>query len=156
MSSASGARFAGAIAGALVAGLGITAMLLAGERKSGQPSELADLERTGARQLGLKSPAADALPDAREQAIVQGGHLALSVIAGAAFAVAVDEDAPVVPSGIGFGLAFYAVAHWIAGPLLGLKRPEWQSDGKTIAMHTVNHVAFGLLTALGARAASRI
>ena len=44
MSSASGARFVGAIAGALVAGLGITAMLLAGERKSGQPSELADLD----------------------------------------------------------------------------------------------------------------
>jgi hypothetical protein len=149
-------RFTGAIAGAVVAGLGITAMLVAGERKSGQPSELVDLERAGAKQLGLEVPAADALPDAREQTIVQTGHLALSVIAGAAFAAAVDEEASVVPAGIGFGLAFYAVAHWITGPLLGLKRPEWQSGRKTITMHTLNHIGFGLVTALGARAASRI
>lgn len=152
----SGRRLAGAVAGGLIAGLGITAMLMAGERKSGQPSELADLERTGAKRVGRAPPAADALPDGREQAIIQGGHLALSAVAGAVYAASVDEDAPVLASGIGFGLAFYAVAHWIVGPLLGLKQPEWRSDGKTIAMHTLNHVGFGLVTALGARAASRI
>ncbi|WP_137786593.1 hypothetical protein [Sphingomonas sp. 3P27F8] len=110
-------------------------------------------------------PAADTVSDAREQAIIQGGHLALSAVAGAGYATAVDEDAaltavdedaPILASGIGFSLAFYAVAHWIVGPLLGLKQPEWRSDVKTIAMHTLNHVGFGLVTALGARASFRI
>lgn len=155
-SSATSKRFAGAIAGGLIAGLGITAMLMAGERKSRRPSELAELERTGAERLGLETPSADTLPDAREQAIVQGGHLALSALAGAAFAASIDEEAPVIASGIGFGLAFYGVAHWLVGPLLGLKRPEWQSGGKTIAMHTLNHVGFGLVTALSARVATKI
>lgn len=150
-----GRRLAGAVAGGLVAGLGITAMLIAGERKSGQPSELATLERSGARQLGLEAAAADALPDAGEQAVIQGAHLALSAVAGAAYAAATDEEGSWAVGGLGFGLAFYVAAHWIAGPLLGLKRPEWTSDGKTIAMHTMNHVGFGLVTALGARLASR-
>lgn len=155
-SQRSGRRLAGAVAGGLIAGLGITTMLMAGERQGGQPSELADLERTGARRVGLDPPAADTVPDGREQAIIQGGHLVLSAAAGAVYAVSVNEDAPVLASGIGFGLAFYAVAHWIAGPLLGLKQPEWRSDGKAIAMHTLNHVGFGLVTAIGARTASRI
>jgi hypothetical protein len=148
-------QVAGAIAGGVVGGLAITAMLITGERTSRQPSELAKLGRVVANKVGRETPAADALPSATEQALVQGGHLALSALAGAAYAATVNEDAPVVASGIGFGLAFYAVAHWITGPLLGLKRPEWQSDAKTIAMHTMNHIGFGLITALGARTASR-
>ncbi len=84
----------GAVAGALVAGLGISALLLAGERKSGEPSELATLERAGAKKLGAHLlPDADRLPDAREQAVIQGGHLLLSAAAGAAYAASVDEDA---------------------------------------------------------------
>jgi len=148
------ARIAGAIAGALVAGLGITAMLIAGERKSGAPSELAALERTAAGKLGLRPRADGALPDPTEQAVIQGGHLLLSVAAGAVFAAIVDEDAAAMPSGIVFGLGFYTAMHWIAGPLLGLKKPEWRADPKTIGMHTLNHLAFGLATAAGARAAS--
>lgn len=150
-----GKRMAGAIAGGLVAGLGITAMLMAGEKKSGEPSELALLERTSAQKLGVTVPPDDRLPDATEQAVIQGGHLLLSAAAGAVFVATVDEDAGVVPSGIAFGLAFYAAMHWITGPLLGVKKPEWQSDASTIGMHTLNHVAFGLATAFGAKAASR-
>ncbi|WP_206245754.1 hypothetical protein [Novosphingobium terrae] len=146
---------AGAVAGGLVAGLAITAMLIAGERNSGTASELTQLERVSAEKLKLATPLPGALPSAREQALVQGGHLALSALAGAAYAATVDEDAPIVASGIGFGLAFYALAHWIAGPLLGVKAPEWTSARKVIAMHTLNHIGFGLLTALGAHA-SRI
>ena len=67
-----GKRMAGAIAGGLVAGLGITAMMMAGEKKSGIPSELTDLERAGARQFGVRSLPSSDLPDAAEQAIVQG------------------------------------------------------------------------------------
>lgn len=156
MSAVASKRMLGAVAGGLVAGLGISTMLIAGERKSRQPSELAELEREGAKRIGVTPPAADVLPDTREQAVIQGGHLALSALAGAAYAGVTNEDAPVIVSGVAFGLGFYAVAHWFAGPLLGLKQPEWRSDGKTIATHTLNHVGFGLVTALGARLASRI
>ena len=150
-----GRRMAGAIAGGLVVGLGITAMLIAGERKSGTPSELAMLERAGARGLRVTVPPDDALPSSGEQAVIQGGHLLLSAVAGAAYALATDEDAGIVPSGIGFGLAFYGAMHWIAGPALGLKSPEWQADKATIAMHGVNHLGFGLVTAAGAALAGR-
>jgi hypothetical protein len=147
-------RRAGAIAGALVAGLGLSALLIAGERKSGKPSELVDLERAGARRIGIDVPR-DMIPAASEQAVAQGAHLVLSALAGAAYAAATDEDSGVLLSGVGFGLAFYASMHWIAGPLLGLKAPEWRSDKGTIAMHALNHVLFGLATAAGARVASR-
>ncbi len=80
----------------------------------------------------------------------------LSAIAGGAYAITTDEDAAIVPSGILFGLAFYGVAHWLTGPLLGVKEPEWRSGGRTIAMHAVNHIAFGIATAAGAGIASRI
>ncbi|TXC70473.1 hypothetical protein FSB78_05590 [Sphingomonas ginsenosidivorax] len=151
-----GKHMTGAIAGALVAGLGLTVMMMAGERKSGKPSELTELERAGARELGVRFvPQDDRLPDATEQAIVQGGHLLLSAAAGAVYAASVDEDAGVVASGVAFGLAFYAAMHWITGPLLGLKKPEWQSDVGTIGMHTLNHVVFGLATAAGAKALAK-
>lgn len=148
-------RLAGAVAGGLVAGLALTVMLVDGERKSGKPSELADLERDGAAKLGREVPGASELPRAGEQALIQGGHLLLSAAAGAAYAFATEENARVVPGGIGFGLAFYAAMHWIAGPLLGLKKPEWRADKGTIAMHTANHVAFGLITAAGAKLFTR-
>jgi hypothetical protein len=151
----SGARLFGAVAGGLVAGLGITAMLVAGERKSGKPSELAELERASAARLGLETPADKALPGTGEQAVIQGGHLLLSAAAAAVYAAATDEDADVVSSGLLFGLSFYAAAHWIAGPLLGVKKPEWRSDGATIGMHTMNHLLFGLITAGAAKFASR-
>lgn len=150
----SGRRTAGAVAGGLVAGLAITTLLVAGERKSGKPSELTELERAGARQLGLDTPGARVLPDAREQVIVQGAHLALSAAAGMTYAAVTDENTSLLASGLGFGLAFYVAAHWVTGPLLGLKRPEWQSGGTTIAIHTLNHLGFGLITALGARLAA--
>lgn len=151
----SGRRLAGAVAGGLLAGLGITAMLIASERKSGKPSELTDLERASAGKLGLETPPADALPTLREQAVIQGGHLALSALAAAAYAAATEEDAAVIPSGIAFGLAFYAAAHWITGPALGVKPPEWRADKATLGMHTANHLLFGLVTAAAAKAASR-
>ena len=148
-------RMAGAVAGGLVAGLGITALLIAGERKSGEPSEVVTLERKTAEKLGIDTPPADSLPSAREQAVTQGGHLLLSAAAGAIYAATVDEEASVVGSGLLFGAAFYAAMHWVTGPLLGVKPPEWHADAKTIGMHSANHLAFGLVTALGAKLADR-
>lgn len=153
----SGKRTAGAVAGALIAGLGLTAMMMAQERKTRKASELTDLGRASAHQLGVHHvPSGKRPPGTQEQAVVQGGHLLLSALAGVAYAAATEEDADVVPSGVAFGLAFYGVAHWLTGPLLGVKQPGWRSDGKTIGMHAVNHVAFGLATAAGARLASKV
>ncbi len=151
-----GRRVTGAVAGALLAGLGLSALMMAGEKKTGKPSELADLERRAAGRLGRDTPPVDQLPDVGEQTLTQGGHLLLSAIAGGAYAITTDEDAAIIPSGILFGLAFYGVAHWLTGPLLGVKEPEWRSGGRTIAMHAVNHIAFGIATAAGAGIASRI
>lgn len=150
-----GTRMAGAIAGGLVAGLGITALLMSGEKKSGTVSELAKLERASARKLGVRTPSDVQLPDAAEQAVIQGGHLALSAAAAAVYVATTDDDSDVIVSGVAFGLVFYAAMHWVAGPLLGVKKPEWQADAATLGMHTLNHVAFGLATAAGAKIASR-
>lgn len=149
-----GRRLAGAIGGGLFAGLALTAMTMAQEKKTGKPSELTDLERAGAAKLNAGTSPSAGPPDAREQAIAQGGHLLLSALAGAAYATTTDEDADVLRSGVAFGLAFYAASHWVTGPALGLKQPEWKSDLPTIGMHTMNHVLFGLATAFGAKLAS--
>ncbi|MEG3162084.1 hypothetical protein U1763_16410 [Sphingomonas sp. LB2R24] len=148
-------RTMGAVAGGLVAGLAITALLMRGEKTTGTPSELVDLERTTARKLGLATPPADRLATSGEQAIVQGGHLLLSAGAAIVYAAATDEDSDVLVSGIGFGLAFYGAMHWLVGPLLGVKPPEWDADSSTIGLHTLNHVGFGLATAAGAKLAAR-
>ncbi|WP_188908285.1 hypothetical protein [Aureimonas endophytica] len=139
----------------MTAGIGITALLVAGERKSGQPSELAALERASEASLGLRLRDHNALPGASEQAFIQGGHLLLSAVAGATYAVVTDEDSGVLKSGIMFGLFFYAAMHWVVGPMLGVKKPEWRSDAATIGMHTANHILFGLATAAGAKFFSR-
>jgi len=149
-----GRYVAGAVAGALAAGVGISALLIAGERKSGKPSEIADLGRAGVARVGGNPPAADALPSPGEQALVQGGHLALSALAGLAYAAATDEDTAPLPAGLAFGLAFYVAAHWVTGPALGVKAPEWRADPGTIGMHTANHLLFGLATAFAAHAAA--
>ena len=77
--------------------------------------------------------------------------MALSALGGLAYAAGVDEDAPVIPSGLAFGAAFYLACHWLAGPLLRLKPPEWREPPATIAQHLVVHAVFGMLIALGAR-----
>lgn len=151
-----GRRLAGAVLGGTVAGIALSAMMIAGERKTGKPSELAELERRALARLGEEAPLSDVLPSAREQAAVQGGHVALSALAGAAYAAATDEESGVVGSGLLFGAAFYAAMHWIVGPVLRVKQPEWRAGGPTIGMHAANHLAFGLVTAAAAKAAQRL
>lgn len=146
-------RSLGAISGAVLAGAALSVLLIRGERQSGRPSELIDLGRSTMRRLGRDVPVADRLPSGVEQVNVQAAHLALSAIAGAAYAATTREEARVLTSGALFGLGFYGLAHWLAGPLLGLKPPEWRSGRSVIAAHAVNHVLFGLVTAAAARLA---
>jgi len=59
-------------------------------------------------------------------------------------------------SGILFGLSFSAIAHWLAGPALGLKVPGWRPKGKVMAMHALSHVGLDLLTAPAERTGTRL
>ncbi|MBE7217467.1 MAG: hypothetical protein INR64_03255 [Caulobacteraceae bacterium] len=143
----------GAVAGGLVGGAAISALMITGERRSGEPSELIALERAGAERIGAPAPApaSAALPDAREQAVTQGGHLVLSAIGGVAYAAAFDEDAPLVLSGLGFGAAFWALAHGLLKPVVSTSAPEWSESPKIVGVHLAVHAVFGLCIAAGAR-----
>jgi hypothetical protein len=143
----------GGVAGGLVAGLGLSAMLVVLEKATGKPSELIELERAAAAKAGVQT--GSELPGATEQAAAQGGHLLLSALAGAAYAAAVGDKAAAVPKGVAFGLAFYGAAHLVAGPALGVTTPEWQRDARTISVHVATHIAFGLVTAALTRAINR-
>ena len=143
---------AGALAGSVIAGLGVTAVMIGGERASGDPSELIALQRASARRLGRATAPDEAMPTPGEQAVAQGGHLALSALAGLAYAAVTDEDTPVVASGLLFGAAFYVLAHVVAGPALGVKDAEWRQPPAVLGRHVLVHALFGLITAAGAKA----
>ena len=150
----SGRRLAGAVAGGLAAGLGLTAMLMMQEKKERQA---VGADRLGTQYRGEAGTGDTACrPASRCTRAGSDPERASCTLraGGATYSFATDEDADVIPSGIAFGLAFYAAAHWIAGPALGVKAPEWKSDASTIGMHTINHVLFGLITAGAAKVAS--
>ena len=146
----------GALAGSLAGGVAITGMMLAEERKTGRPSELTELARATTARAGVHAPTAGHPPTPKEQAATQGGHLLLSALGGLAYAAAFDEDAPVVLSGLGFGAAFYALAHVAIGPALGVKAPEWRQDPLIVGKHLIIHALFGLLISAGACAGAAL
>lgn len=143
-------RVLGAVAGATAAGLALTALLVRGERTTGAPSELVTLQRASLSRLGQHVRPDHQMPTIAEQAAAQSGHIGLSVAAGLVYAASTNEDTPVLRGGLGFGLAFYAIAHWVVGPMLGVKQPEWRTPPGGIGLHALNHVLFGLATAAGA------
>lgn len=51
-----GKRMAGAVVGGLIAGPGLTAMLILQEQKTGKPPELTELRRASAARLGQETP----------------------------------------------------------------------------------------------------
>ena len=142
-------RITGAVTGGIVAGLALSAVMLAGEKLTGKPSELIELKRKAAAKLGISTPAGDAT--GREQLITHGGHLTLSALAGLAYAVIVDEKADGVKSGAAFGLAFFVAAYGLAGPLLGVTPPPWRESPMRAVQHPVVHTLLGICAALFAR-----
>jgi len=66
-----------------------------------------------------------------------------------------EDDTDPVLGGAAFGLGFYALAHGVLGPILGVKKPEWRQEGSVVGMHLLNHLAFGIVTALFARRGAR-
>lgn len=64
-----GHRITGAISGALFAGLALSAVMLAGAKLTGKPSELIELERKSAGKLGIAVPTGDAPAGFGEQVL---------------------------------------------------------------------------------------
>ena len=90
-----------------------------------------------------------ARPTLREEAAAEGGHLLLSAALGGGFGVLRRGlGLSAQPAGLVLGLGFYPLAHWLAGPLLGLMRPPWRQRPAKIAQRVALHAAFGAVTAL--------
>ena len=148
-------RVGGAVAGGLLAGLALSAVMLLGEKLSGEPSELIELERATAAKLDIGTPQGDADASVSEQLVTHGGHLALSALAGLAYAASVDKDDDGPAAGAMFGAAFFVAAYGITGPALGVTPLPWRQPLVRTVQHPLVHVLFGLAIshlARGARA----
>ena len=128
--------------------------MLIGERLAGKPSELIELERATAVRLDVSVPAAGEPATVAEQVVTHGGHLALSALAGLAYAAVVDEGADDARSGAVFGAAFFVAAYGIAGPLLGVTPAPWRQPPVRAVQHPIVHVLFGVAIAASARRAA--
>ena len=148
---------AGAIGG-LVGGAALSLAFLVLERATGDTSDLVQIGRRGARQLGQPHRPLPAPPSAAEELSVHGGHMVLSGVLGVGYAVLRRGLAlGTVPSGLLFGLGVYPLAFGILGPLLGITKAPWQEKPRLLVQRAVAHVVFGTVTALVAdRTARRI
>ena len=142
-------------AGGLVAGLVLSGILAGTAAWAGSPSELALLERRSAGRLGLRHRDEWEGPDAGEEAVGHAGHLALSAVAGAGYALAARDRAPPVPAGLAFGLGFYALCYGLLGPALRITPPPNRETRSNLLVRGVNHLLFGVVTAAVARRFAR-
>ena len=147
---------AGAIGG-LAAGALLSGVMLAMEALGDEPNDLVKLKRRTGGRIGRREARETADAGAGEQLVSHGGHLALSLAAGTAYAAAKPDAASPVLAGTIFGAGFYAVAYGLIGPLLGVT-PKLQNDTRSsIVQHGLFHLVFGIATALAAdRVARRI
>ena len=126
-------------------------MMLLGEKLSGSPSELIELERKTAAKLNIKTPPDGVPATTTEQLVTHGGHLALSALAGLIYAAVVDEDADDARSGTIFDIAFFVAAYGITGPALGVTLLPWSERPLRAVQHAIVHILFGLAMARFAR-----
>lgn len=147
---------AGAIGG-LAAGLLISGVMLGMEAASREPSELVRLKRRTGRQIegrkvwGHKVWAARdeaVMPNRSEQVVSHGGHLMLSVAAGAVYGVAKPDNTSPLVAGVGLGLGFWGLAYGVLGPAARVTPPLWKDEPASLVQHSVLHVVFGVATAL--------
>ncbi len=145
-------RLAGAVAGAVFAGLVISVWLLIGEVGSGQPSELTRTIRIILDWFRLVPSAVGQAPGASVEYAAQVFHLLLSVAAGVAYALVWPHRGSVLQTGLLFGAGFFLFAHVVVGRLAGFMPPIWQVARQepflTIALSLSQHLSFGLCTVL--------
>ena len=141
--------------GGLAAGVLLSAFFLGLESASGEPSDLIKLKRRTVRRAGWRDKRDRAWADAGEQAFAHGGHLALSVVAGAAYGMAKPDTMPPLAAGTLFGAGFYALAYGAAGPGLGVTPKLTRDTPASIVQHGLFHILFGVVTALVTEEAAR-
>ena len=147
---------AGAVGG-LTAGALLSAIFLGMEALTYEPSDLVKLKRRSSRVLGRVDAWDRARPDSGDQMLSHGGHLALSLAAGAAYGVAKPAWASPLAAGAVFGAGFYALAYGVLGPVLQVSPPLTRDTPSSVAQHGMFHLLFGATTALVAdRVARRI
>ena len=147
---------AGAVGG-LAAGALLSALFLGMEGASGEPSDLVKLKRRIGRMVGRAEHRDRARPGAGDQAASHGGHLALSLAAGAAYGAAKPSAASPLVAGSVFGAGFYALAYGVLGPALRITPPLRTDNSSSGVRHGLVHVLFGVTTAIVAdRVARRI
>ena len=71
-----------------------------------------------------------------------------NAVAGVIGGLAGGLGLPAQPAGLVLGLGFYPLAHWLAGPLLGVMRPPWRQRPAKMAQRVALHAVFGAVTAL--------
>ena len=156
LNSAARALVSGATGG-LAAGVLLSAIFLGMEAAVDEPSDLVKLKRRTGRLLGQAEAWDRARPDAADQIVSHGGHLALSVAAGVAYGAAKPDAAPPLVAGAVFGAGFYALAYGVLGPVLRITPPLTRDTPSSIVQHGMFHMLFGVTTALVAdRVARRI
>jgi uncharacterized membrane protein YagU involved in acid resistance len=140
-------RLMGAVVGGVVAGLVLSVWMLIGEVTSGAPSQLMTMERQVSGWFGVSAPTALQVASVAEEYIGNFAHLLLSALAGAAYAFVWRRDRSVIVNGLAFGAAFYAVAHALVGPIVGLTPPIWGIPLPLFLLGCVINGFFGLCTA---------
>ncbi len=142
-------------AGGLVAGAVLSGILAATAARAGEPSELALLERRTADRIGLDHHGEWEGPDVTEEAVGHAGHLVLSAVAGAGYALVAHDRAPPIPAGLAFGLGFYALCYGLLGPALRVTPPPTRETPSNLVVRGLNHLLFGVVTAVVARGVAR-
>jgi hypothetical protein len=143
----SGWRLLGAVLGGIVAGLVLSVWMLIGEVATGTPSQLISMERQVSGWFGTAAPPEVKTASMIEEYVGNFGLLLLSAIAGAACAFGWRRDRSVVLNGLMFGMAFFAPAHAVVGPILGLTPPIWRVPPQLFLLGYVINGFFGLCTA---------
>jgi len=147
---------AGAIGG-LAAGALLSVIFVGMEVATAEPSDLMKLKRRTAARAGWRGKRDRAEPDSGEQVVSHGGHLALSIAAGAVYGAAKPDAMPPVVAGAALGAGFYALAYGVVGPTLRVTPRLSKDTPSSIVQHGLFHVLFGVATALVAdRVARRI
>ncbi len=145
---------AGAVGG-LTAGALVSAVFLGRETASGEPSGLVKLKRRTARRAGWRERRDGAWPEPAERVLAHGGHLVLSLAAGALYGAAKPDSVRPLAACAVFGAGFYALSRGAAGPALQVTPKLSQDTMTSLVQHGLCHLLFGFTTAIVADRTAR-
>jgi H+/Cl- antiporter ClcA len=146
---------AGAVGG-LAGGIVLTGAMIAADRFGIEKPLPLKVERWAAYHAGADRASLKRDPDASEEALAYGGHLAASLALGAAFgAMQGRVDVSPTVSGLLFGLGVHAINLGLIGPALTITKKPWNKSPSLHAGQLAMHAVFGVVAALVARNIAR-